>query len=173
MKYLIVVLFLFSCSKSNAPKLIKNEPDNVSEAREEFKKLEIDQKTKIPKIILKEINQMKFESPGIKQIQIDEVKRSMFFLNTKTKEEYKENEKKFYSYKACEFLDYFKSFKNFKEKHKAFKEYSKKDKELRAKSEEYYRLFEIQLYLDGTLNEIDYTKPDYGTFSEFEKHCNR
>lgn len=173
MKYLIMILFLFSCSKSNAPKLIENEPDNVSEAREEFKKLEIDQKTKIPKIILKEINQMKFESPGIKQIQIDEVKRSMFFLNTKTKEEYKKNEKKFYSYKACEFIDYFNSFENKEDEIKAFFEYSKKNKELRSESEEYYKLFEIQLYLDGTLNEIDYTKPDYGTFSEFEKYCVR
>lgn len=59
MKYLMLTLFLFSCSKPKAPKLIENEPDEISEHRAYLNKLETVSKNNflIPKEILRKIEE--------------------------------------------------------------------------------------------------------------------
>lgn len=183
MKNLLLILSLltsYSCSKESdsvinykdtgAPKLIKKEPHYISNIRQEIKELELDEKTQIPKVILKDINNMNYENKAVKQVLIDDVKRSMFYLNTKDKKTYKENKKKYYSYKACEYIDMIDSLKTSEKKVAFFSEKSEKRNNLKFSNENAYKIFKYQLYLDGNLIEDYVSKDIYETYKD---HCIR
>lgn len=87
MKYLIIILFLFSCSKPKAPKLIEDEPDDISSKRQKILKKLSNTESSIEKLqIFYDTKNLK-EEKEIKFIK-NNLKQKLRYLNVSNLQEY-------------------------------------------------------------------------------------